>query len=59
MWQDSIEHFCEGCHKLHCSSIWYYRSGIETGDREWMCGIKYLTLADFDMDRWRMSATAF
>lgn len=56
MWRGGVEHFCEGCQKVHYSSVWYYRHMLEKPSRDWLCGLKYLMLPEFDMDTWRLLA---
>lgn len=54
MWKIGVERFCEGCQKRHASTVWYCRRSADPVTREWLCGIKYLVLAQEDMDVWQM-----
>jgi len=54
MWRVATEHFCEGCQSTHFSPAWYYRHQLDKGECNWLCGMKYLLLRDFDLNTWRM-----
>lgn len=50
MWQIGIERHCVGCKKAHSTIVWYYRD--KDGEREWLCGGKFLILREADRDVW-------
>ena len=58
-WKVGMEHFCRGCQQVHYSSVWYYHTLKDKSGREWLCGLKYLTLSDVDIEDWHIIHSGF